>query len=68
MPHRDTPDLATRFAFWQSLPLDPDRCPVRDVLAHLGDKWTTLIIASLAGGRSASGRSTGRSRTSPSGC
>ena len=29
---------------------DPKRCPVRDVLAHLSDKWTTLIITSLAAG------------------
>ncbi|MGU3359462.1 winged helix-turn-helix transcriptional regulator [Methylobacterium sp. M6A4_1b] len=42
--------LAERFAVWQGLGLDPHRCPVRDVLAHLGDKWTTLIIAVLAGG------------------
>lgn len=28
--------------------LDPARCPVRDVLAHLGSKWTTLIVIALA--------------------
>jgi DNA-binding HxlR family transcriptional regulator len=44
------PDLAERFAAWQDLGFDPHHCPVRDVLSHLGDKWTTLIIASLAGG------------------
>ncbi|KQP31827.1 HxlR family transcriptional regulator [Methylobacterium sp. Leaf104] len=42
--------LAERFAVWQDLGLDPHHCPVRDVLDHLGDKWTTLIIAVLAGG------------------
>ena len=46
----DGPDLAERFAAWQNLAFDPHHCPVRDVLSHLGDKWTTLIIASLAGG------------------
>jgi len=46
----DGPDLAERFAAWQHLAFDPHHCPVRDVLSHLGDKWTTLIIASLAGG------------------
>lgn len=24
------------------------RCPVRDILDHLGDKWTTLIVIALA--------------------
>ncbi|MCK2053282.1 helix-turn-helix domain-containing protein [Methylobacterium sp. 37f] len=43
-------DLARKFASWQDLGFDPDHCPVRDVLSHLGDKWTTLIIAALAGG------------------
>jgi DNA-binding HxlR family transcriptional regulator len=26
---------------------DPGNCPVRDVLGHLGDKWSTLIIGLL---------------------
>ena len=41
------PDPATasgRFARWQALGFDPQRCPVRDVLDHLGDKWTVLIL------------------------
>ena len=25
----------------------PENCPVRDVLSHLGDKWSTLIIGLL---------------------
>ncbi len=28
--------------------LHPERCPVRNVLSHLGDKWTTLILIALA--------------------
>ena len=45
------PDPATasgRFARWQALGFDPQRCPVRDVLDHLGDKWTVLILTALA--------------------
>jgi DNA-binding HxlR family transcriptional regulator len=40
--------LADRFAKWQTLGFDPARCPVRDVLDHMGDKWTTLILIILA--------------------
>ncbi len=41
-------DLAARFAQWQDFEFDPVRCPVRDVLDHIGDKWTTLILIVLA--------------------
>ena len=27
---------------------EPSRCPVRDVLDHLGNKWTTLMLIALA--------------------
>lgn len=27
---------------------DPSRCPVRDVLDQIGDKWSTLILSTLA--------------------
>lgn len=30
-------------------PIDP-QCPVRDVLDRLGDKWSTLVLATLARG------------------
>lgn len=30
--------------------VDFSRCPVRDVLDHLGDKWTSLIVLMLAEG------------------
>jgi DNA-binding HxlR family transcriptional regulator len=36
----------------EDLPLrpgDPD-CPVRDILDHIGDKWSVLVIANLAPG------------------
>lgn len=29
---------------------DPGNCPVRDVLDHLGGKWSTLLLQALAGG------------------
>lgn len=42
--------LADTFAQWQRDGLDPARCPVRDVLDRVGDKWTTLVLMALAGG------------------
>jgi DNA-binding HxlR family transcriptional regulator len=41
-------NLAKRFAAWSSIEFDPARCPVRGILDHLGDKWTTLIVIVLA--------------------
>ncbi len=35
---------------WQAEAVDADSCPVRDVLDHLGDKWSTLMIMVLADG------------------
>ncbi len=46
----DVSGLASKFDSWQRMSFDPTRCPVRDVLDHLGDKWTTLIVIALAGG------------------
>lgn len=43
-------DLSGTFAAWQRIELDPARCPVRDVLDRIGDKWTTLVLMALAGG------------------
>ncbi|SDR55491.1 transcriptional regulator, HxlR family [Paraburkholderia fungorum] len=41
---------ATRFRAWQEMGFDANRCPVRNVLDFIGDKWSTLILMSLAGG------------------
>lgn len=41
---------ATRFRAWQEHGFDAERCPVRNVLDFIGDKWSTLILMSLAGG------------------
>jgi DNA-binding HxlR family transcriptional regulator len=41
-------NLARRFQAWSSMEFDAARCPVRGILDHLGDKWTTLIVIVLA--------------------
>ncbi|ATQ44452.1 winged helix-turn-helix transcriptional regulator [Caulobacter mirabilis] len=35
---------------WKGQTFDAARCPVRDVIDHLGDKWSTLLIMVLADG------------------
>ena len=40
--------LGARFLELEGQPLNAGRCPVRDVLGNLGDKWTTLIVMALA--------------------
>ena len=40
--------LSERLTEWQRHELDPARCPVRDVLDHIGDKWSMLILVVLA--------------------
>lgn len=40
--------VLARFERWQQLGFDASRCPVRDVLDHLGDKWTMLVLMVLA--------------------
>lgn len=35
---------------WQGRPVAIADCPVRDVIDHLGDKWSTLLITVLSGG------------------
>jgi DNA-binding HxlR family transcriptional regulator len=42
-------DAAARFSEWQEHGFDATRCPVRNVLDVIGDKWSTLILMSLAG-------------------
>ncbi|VXC73293.1 Transcriptional regulator [Pseudomonas sp. 8Z] len=39
--------LAANFEAWSELPFNAGLCPVRDVLDHLGSKWTTLILLAL---------------------
>lgn len=40
--------LGEQLAVWQREGDGGERCPVRDVLDHLGGKWTTLIMIALA--------------------
>jgi len=43
--------LAHAFQSWMATSdLGPVNCPVRDVIDHLGDKWSTLLLIVLAGG------------------
>lgn len=38
------------FRQWQGVTPSMGDCPVRDVIDHLGDKWSTLLITVLSGG------------------
>ena len=40
--------VPARFAQWQGIGADRAKCPVRDVLDRIGDRWTTLILITLA--------------------
>ncbi len=42
--------LADKFAAWRTLGLDDTLCPVRNLLDRIGDRWSILMIAALAGG------------------
>src|SRR6185503_11061362 len=42
-------ELAERFQLRSGGAPDWTRCPVRDVLDHMGDKWSTLILITLGG-------------------
>ncbi|TCS12958.1 helix-turn-helix domain-containing protein [Caulobacter sp. BK020] len=42
--------LSASFQAWVGKELSVHACPVRDVIDHLGDKWSTLLLIALAGG------------------
>lgn len=42
--------LADKFADWLSSGFDEARCPVRNLLDRIGDRWSMLLVAALAGG------------------
>jgi DNA-binding HxlR family transcriptional regulator len=42
-------ELAERFQLRSGGAPDWTRCPVRDVLDHMGDKWSTLLLITLGG-------------------
>lgn len=42
--------LAARFASWSARAFEPARCPVRNLLDRLGDRWSMLLLTALATG------------------
>lgn len=42
--------LSGRLRAWQAQDFTPSACPVRDVLDQIGDKWSTLLVITLADG------------------
>ncbi|WP_431282185.1 winged helix-turn-helix transcriptional regulator [Humitalea sp. 24SJ18S-53] len=42
--------LGGKAAGWLAMGLDDTRCPVRNLLDHIGDRWSVLLLATLAGG------------------
>nr|WP_205524206.1 helix-turn-helix domain-containing protein [Rhodopseudomonas sp. WA056] len=40
--------MTDRYAAWREQGFDAARCPVRNVLDHLGSKWSTLLLIALA--------------------
>jgi DNA-binding HxlR family transcriptional regulator len=43
-----TAALLERFAEWQTREFNPSRCPVRGVLDRVGEKWSILVLITLA--------------------
>ncbi|WP_051330411.1 winged helix-turn-helix transcriptional regulator [Niveispirillum irakense] len=44
------PAAPTPIQRWDSMGFSFSNCPVRDVLDHIGDKWTTLVLLTLQTG------------------
>jgi len=42
--------VATKIGEWQQMGLDADRCPVRNLLDRIGDRWSILLLTMLAAG------------------
>jgi len=42
--------LGEKFEDWQGMGLDEERCPVRNLLDQIGDRWSILLVSALAGG------------------
>jgi len=42
--------LGAKFDSWLAMGFDATRCPVRRLLDHVGDRWSMLLLAALAGG------------------
>lgn len=44
----NTKSLIERFADWETLRFDASKCPIRDVLNRVGEKWAMLVLIALA--------------------
>ena len=42
--------LGAKFSGWSTMGFDDTRCPVRNLLDRIGDRWSTLLLAALASG------------------
>ncbi|MFY8095435.1 MAG: winged helix-turn-helix transcriptional regulator [Niveispirillum sp.] len=42
--------IGAKVAEWREMGLDPARCPVRDLLDRIGDRWSILLLTMLAAG------------------
>ncbi len=42
--------LGAKFEAWTALGFDDLRCPVRNLLDQIGDRWSMLLLAALASG------------------
>ena len=42
--------LGAKFQAWQAAAFDETQCPVRNLLDRIGDRWSTLLLATLASG------------------
>ena len=41
--------LGAKFQSWRTMGFDPALCPVRSLLDQVGDRWSMLLLAALAG-------------------
>lgn len=42
--------LDAKFKGWLAMGFDDTRCPVRNLLDQIGDRWSMLMLSALAGG------------------
>lgn len=49
-PHPARERLGQKFESWLQVEFDADRCPIRNLLDRIGDRWSMLILCALAGG------------------
>lgn len=49
-PHPARERLGQKFENWLQVEFDADRCPIRNLLDRIGDRWSMLILSALASG------------------